>query len=224
MVFIAICDPDEKSSNILELDIHKQLLQKRIGLSFTYYSNYQDIPSELKYDVYFTRVETDRDFEEVKKIRQYNQNCFIVIISSSDKYSLQSYDIDCLGYLVQPIDRDRLNHVIDKGYRIMRHKVVSIITSAGLRRVEAKMINYINIERRNICYHMSDGELINGQTMRTSFAKTVGEAVLLNDDYKFLKPSLIVNLDQIKNRKNNKIEFLNGDIIYLSKSQVSEFE
>ena len=51
------------------------------------------------------------------------------------------------------------------------HIVIKI--SGGEKRIRANELNYINIVQRCLCYHLTDGTMFDGQTLRTSFEKAI---------------------------------------------------
>lgn len=220
MVYITICDEDAEIRDRLELDIHKYLIGKRIGLGFQNYDSIFDIQDGLKYDVYFVHVTKKEEMQKLEEIKLEHPEVEMVILADSNEFLLDAIDLGSEGYLFRPDDKARLPRVVDKIYRNMREKVAAVLTKGGgMRRIRTSQLNYVNIEGRNLCYHMADGEEIYGPALRASFEKSVGEAVMLNSRYVFLKPSVLVNIDQIKSLEDGCIKFCNGDFIFVSKTQ-----
>ena len=108
-------------------------------------------------------------------------------------------------------------HNLDK----RKNGLVIISTSKGYKRVELKDLNFIDIEERSLFYHL-DNEVIKARcTLRTSFAKAV-EPYLCNDNLFFLKPSLLINIDNIQFLDKNHIIFKNDEILYFPKKYYIE--
>ena len=108
-------------------------------------------------------------------------------------------------------------HNLDK----RKNGLVIISTSKGDKRVELKDLNFIDIEERSLFYHL-DGEVIKARcTLRTSFAKAV-ESYLCNDNLFFLKPSLLINIDNIQFLDKDHIIFKNDEILYFPKKYYIE--
>ena len=108
-------------------------------------------------------------------------------------------------------------HNLDK----RKNGLVIIPTSKGDKRVELKDLNFIDIEERSLFYHL-DNEVIKARcTLRTSFAKAV-EPYLCNDNLFFLKPSLLININNIQFLDKDHIIFKNDEILYFPKKYYIE--
>lgn len=85
-------------------------------------------------------------------------------------------------------------------------------------KVLIKQLNYINIEKRNLCYHLVDNETKQGVTLTTTFYR----AITPLDQFEslvFIRPSLLVNVSNIAEICTNKIIFEDGDILYLPRAK-----
>lgn len=98
----------------------------------------------------------------------------------------------------------------------VKSKIMLVPTKHGNERIYIRHLNYIDIENRSLCYHLSTGSLQAGHILRTSFEKAVCQ-YLQYENLLFLKPSLLINLSNVKILDNEKIEFKNGDILYYPK-------
>ena len=77
-------------------------------------------------------------------------------------------------------------------------------------------MNYINIIKRSLCYHISEGPAIDGQSLRGSFEKEITplqEHPLLL----FLPPSLLINVSNINELRGDNLTFEDGDVLYFPK-------
>lgn len=93
---------------------------------------------------------------------------------------------------------------------------IIIKTNQGYEKINFKRIKYINIEGRHIAYHLTDGKIIYSQCLRTSFKHAVGN-IINYKFYLFLPPSLIVNLQMVKQVNKNYIVFNDNEIYYIPK-------
>lgn len=53
----------------------------------------------------------------------------------------------------------------------IKKRVTHVATPAGDKVVLINDIDYIDIEQRSVCYHLSNGDLVQSLKMRSSFAK-----------------------------------------------------
>ena len=58
-------------------------------------------------------------------------------------------------------------------------------------------LNYINIVKRCLSYHLKDGTMLDGQSLRVSFEKAI-DPLQERPSFLFLAPSLLINLNEIK--------------------------
>lgn len=98
---------------------------------------------------------------------------------------------------------------------------VVISTSKGYQRVELKDLNFIDIEERSLSYHLNTEVIKARCILRTSFAKAV-EQYLCNDNLFFLKPSLLINIDNIQFLNKDHIIFKNDEVLYFPKKYYIE--
>ena len=97
-----------------------------------------------------------------------------------------------------------------------RSKIMLVPTAAGEELIYIRNLNYINIDERSICYHLVDGMLKASHVLRNSFEKSISQ-YLHNDNLLFIKPSLLINLANIKAMDREKITFRNNEILYYPK-------
>ena len=71
----------------------------------------------------------------------------------------------------------------------------------------------IDIEKRSLCYHLSDKTTICSQNIRASFEKSI-YPLQNNKIFLFLAPSLLINISQIKILNKNNIIFDNDDVLF----------
>lgn len=112
---------------------------------------------------------------------------------------------------------------LDNQYNLDKRKngLVIIPTSKGYKRVELKDLNFIDIEERSLFYHLDDEVIKARCILRTSFVKAV-EPYLCNDNLFFLKPSLLINIDNIQFLNKDHIIFKNDEILYFPKKYYIE--
>lgn len=119
-----------------------------------------------------------------------------------------------LGEIISHTNREKLaNKIITR--------LIIIPASEGDIRISLDYLNYIDIEQRSLCYHLWDDDIKARCILRTSFAKAV-EHYLHNDNLIFLKPSLLINMDNIEFLNKDHIIFSNGKILYFPKKHYQE--
>ena len=97
-----------------------------------------------------------------------------------------------------------------------RSRIMLVPTAAGEELIYIRNLNYINIEERSLCYHLVDGVLKASHVLRGSFEKSIRQ-YLHNENLMFIKPSLLINLANVKALDKEKITFRNNEILYYPK-------
>lgn len=95
----------------------------------------------------------------------------------------------------------------------MQKKFIIINIGHGYRKIKIDDINYINIERRNLCIHTLDNKKIMGCCLRQSFREETKKLIKFQELY-LIGNALIINLNNVKNIYSNYIEFINDAQIY----------
>ena len=99
--------------------------------------------------------------------------------------------------------------------------MIIIPSECGDKKVPITRINYIDIEQRSLCFHLTLGNVTARCLLRTSFSRAT-EGYLQNENLLFIKPSLIINIDNIECLDKEKIIFINGDELYFPRRHYTE--
>ena len=100
-------------------------------------------------------------------------------------------------------------------------RIIIISVSEGDKRISLDKLNYMGIEQRSLCYHLTIGNMKARCILRTSFIKAI-EPYLRHENLLFIKPSLLINLDNIDILDKEKIIFTNGETLYFPKRHYEE--
>jgi YesN/AraC family two-component response regulator len=65
-------------------------------------------------------------------------------------------------FIAKPIDKEELIDILKEIRREVQDDTIVIKIASGERRVRANMLNYVNIEKRCLCYHLKDGSMFDG--------------------------------------------------------------
>ena len=109
-------------------------------------------------------------------LRRRQDNGMIIYLSTSPDFAEDSYSVEAFHYLLKPIEPDSLFRCLDKvANRFARlcHDVVAIKTSCSVRMIPVQNICYEERVGRLVCYHISDGSVINSATFNGTFQNAV---------------------------------------------------
>lgn len=119
MINLAICDTEK---------IHRLLLSEAIRKYFEQYDVTVEIyeyerPKELlESKFHFHLIFLDAVFENTSgidiglQLRQYHQNCPIIITAKNADYAMDGYKIDAFRYILKPIEQNDINEIFESYY------------------------------------------------------------------------------------------------------------
>jgi hypothetical protein len=120
--------------------------------------------------------------------------------------------------ILSPVEEESLVKVFENlKLRIKRIAIIAKLAHQEDKRIYVKDLNYINITKRNLRYHLADGREYDSQTLRQSFSKEISP-LLIKPELYFIQPSLLVNMTNIETLWDDHMQFENGDIIYYPKT------
>lgn len=185
--------------------------------NFTNLENIEIIPN--KYDVYFL----DMDFEIdtiiiAKEIKKNDPNPHFIFISKNPNNAYLASKVKKSYFIINPYEKEDIHEILLEIKQEIKEDSVIIKTPTGEKRVRINNLNYINIVRRCLCYHLKDGTIFDGQTLRSSFEKAI-DPLQHHKSFIFLPPSLLINLNEIKAINKDNIIFENDDILFFPMKQ-----
>ena len=127
-----------------------------------------------KYDVYFIDMDTDEDCVILgEQIRKADRGSKFIYMSVNPNKAQRAAKARCNYFITKPYDKVELVEILNEIKDDIRQESVIIKIPSGERRVRINDLNYINIVRRCLCYHLKDGAMFDGQTLRSSFEKAI---------------------------------------------------
>ena len=171
----------------------------------------------IRYDAYIIDMDTEEDAIALgTTMREIDVGSHFIYMSSDTSKAYIAYKFHADYFLEKPIDIQELNFILTAIKQKIQEDNIIIKTPTGERRIRSNTLNYINIVKRCLCYHLKNGTMFDGQTLRTSFEKAIYP--LQNQKmFLFLAPSLLLNLSEIKEVCEDHVVFENDEIVYFPK-------
>lgn len=227
---IALCDDDpivlEQVDAMLRKFAAKNPAYDIIISTFSSASRLMDqIEKKKSYHVYLLDIIMP-DFDGIsigKAIRQEDSSAFIIFLTSSLNFALQSYEIGAFQYLLKPIQEEMLFWVLEKVLALMSSEIAErlmVRTREGITAVPYWHILWAEYVNHSICLHLYDGTIITSVTSRKSFNETLGE---LLEDERFVKchMSYVVNMAFVRTLTARDFILDNNSIIPISRKNYS---
>ena len=220
MLSIAIYSNLIEDVAILKTLIQDYLIESKSMAKISCFPKGEDIiliPN--RYDVYFIDMDTEEDSAELgESLRKIDRGSKFVYMSINPNKAQRATKARCDYFITKPFDKIELIEILTEIKEDIRQDSFIIKIPSGERRVRVDDLNYVNIVRRCLCYHLKDGNMFDGQTLRSSFEKAI-HPLEEHKSFIFLAPSLLINLNEIQIINKDHLIFDNADILYFPMKQ-----
>ena len=219
---VIICD-DEKSTcaeveNMLRDFAFEKCMKLEVdvffdGTALTEYLKREKAPDILFLDIELPGMDGVEVGKYVRDILR-NLHMFLVYISSKEEYALELFQNKPFDFLIKPIKKERLYHVMEK---------IFCISDKSECNFEYKnQGNSYRVMYKDILYFQSDGRKINivMENDSQSFYGKLSEIEQECPEGLFLRihKSYLINMHYIKEITYKWIKMINGDVLDISRS------
>ena len=220
LLSIAVYSDNQEEILNLKSSIQDFLIEYKLMAKVSTFNNPDDITLiPNRYDIYIFDMDSTVDTICLgKQLMEIDEGSHFIYISSDSSNAYRSSKILADYFLVKPLDKEEFFEVMKDVKREIKEDSVIIKVPDGERRIRVNNLNYINIVKRCLCYHLKDGTMFDGQTLRTSFEKAI-TPLQENKTFLFLAPSLLINLGEIKIVNKDNIVFENDDVLFFPAKQ-----
>lgn len=117
---IAVCDDEPLFCNTMEEYLLNYQKDYQKEFYVTVYCEGKGLLEDIRkgkfYHILLLDVEIGQEngTELAKAIREFSKQAVILFITIHDNFALQAYDVDALGYVVKPLQYERLTQLLDK--------------------------------------------------------------------------------------------------------------
>lgn len=218
MLSIAIYSDNFDDTMALRSKIQYFLVKNKILAKIKIFENMEKfITIPEIFDIYFIDMDSSDNVLKIgAQIIDINLQSYFIYYSNNKSFAYDASTIRADYFLLKPINPNELEGVMNDIKRHIRIDSIIIKTPEGDRRVYTNDLNYINIVKRCLCYHLIDGSTFDGQILRGAFEKAI-YPLQKHPKLVFLPPSLLVNMTNIKILNKEYVTFENDDILYFSR-------
>lgn len=220
MLSIAIYSDNKSDITHLKSIIQDFLIEIKAMSKVSVFSDPEEfITVPGSYDIYIMDMESKDDVIELgKKMMEIDIGSYFIYLGKDMDDIRKALKLHINHYLLKPIEAEDLLHILKTIKRKIQDDTIVIQIPTGERRVRANNLNYINIVKRCLCYHLKDGTMFDGQTLRSSFEKAISPLQFhKSKSFLFLPPSLLINVGEVKIVNGDHVIFENDDVLYFPK-------
>lgn len=231
VVHIAICD-DEREQLALSEQLLREYGMTHPGMDFRVdvFSSGAALLEHLRvngcFDIYLLDILMPdmTGIELGLNIRKTDPGGQIVYLTSSPDYAIDSYLAKASQYLLKPVKKERLFRVLDDAIKdwLREHQAfITIKTRNGLQRASIREVVYGELVGHCVQYHLADGIVLEGMTVRTSFREAVS-AFLEHDRFLLCAASFFVNLSFVEMIEPDGLKLVSGGTLPISRALRTE--
>ncbi|MBO5055378.1 MAG: response regulator [Lachnospiraceae bacterium] len=203
---IAVCDDDKLCrEKIINLLWEYKRIKQDLSLSLSAFSSADELLNSIdecgRFDLYILDVIMPEisGIQLGSALRMSGDEGMIIYLTTSPEFAVDSYAVEAFYYLLKPIDTISLFQCLDKAadcfFRNQKN-VITVRTSNSVRIVPVHSICYAERVSRRICYHISDGTVINSATFNGTFQNTVAP-LLEHGEILLVGSSFAVNMNYV---------------------------
>lgn len=213
MLIIGICDDIKQEQIIISNALEKILTDYKEDIKIITYSSGKalllDI-EELEYEfslLFLDILMNDMNgIETAHKLRNLGVKAPIIFLTTSPDFAIESYDVEAKGYLVKPLQEDKLKKILERVLINQEKPRVCVLSNRKYRYLYLDEITFAESNNHNIRIHLENGEVITSSEKLGDFATKL--------DNRFLRchQSFLVNMQYIADVNENFI-LKNGQLI-----------
>ena len=214
MIRIAICDDDAMQLKKTALMINEYFNNHCELETFnTAASLFEKVKETRGFDIYLLDIimPTMNGIELGKKLRELDDSAFIIYVTSETGYAIEAFKVHAYHYLLKPIKQQELFALLDDlclKIKDTDSKYILVKTNDGVEKIDIEEINYVELLKRRLYYHLIDDTEIVSVSLHGSF-KEANASLLEDERFVMCGASYVINLHQIKQITQEDINFNN---------------
>lgn len=167
MINIAVCDDRPEDRESIKKYIAGYFDSNPHNYKTSEFEKGEDLLAEYIdeyrfFDIIFMDIfmSGENGIQTSKKIRQYCQRVKIIFMSTSREFALESYDVFAYGYLLKPLEHEKLKVLLDKYIKEVEanEKSLAIYTKGNINNIRYADIVYIESKNTAVIIHTADKE------------------------------------------------------------------
>lgn len=224
MINVAIVEDDIEAQKKLKAFLQRYQEFQDAEFRVTCFSNGLDFLDEYKptFDIIFMDILMPHmdGMETAKKLRRVDDKVSIIFITTMAQYAIRGYEVGAIDFIVKPVTYQNFAAKLKKALSKLpkdKEKKIWINVDGILKYVSAKDLTYVEVVGHNLSFHLASGEVM---TTRGKLAAV--EESLLEENFYMIHKSLLVNLDYVKEVKQNSV-IVHKDELTLSRARKKDF-
>lgn len=182
MLKIALCDDEQDSLELIYQSILQWSKQRNIQLEIYVYHHGDELMNHYRNEnvnIIFLDIVMPlfNGMEVAHEIRKYDQVTKIIFLTSSLEYAIESYDVKASGYLVKPVNLEKLYVLLDDCYKELykEDEYIVVKDSHGYQKIYLYQIEYLEAQNKKVLFYLNNGEVIETLDSLSQYVEKLGE-------------------------------------------------
>ncbi len=214
MIYIAICDDNEKSVDILKNKVTVLLKEYNVLAEVIVYTQSRMLQYDIQEGRHFDLILSDIEMPNidgmdlVAYIRKYLSEVLIIFITSHLKYAIDAFELSIFRYIPKNSIDSRLPHALKDAINminIQANKYYTMQMPTRVEKIPYQKILYIQRKGKNSVITLIDNTVTK---VRKSLAQVFKE--VKSEDFIYVNRGDIVNMAHIMGVKDGIVELKNG--------------
>lgn len=221
MLRVAICDDEIETCNNIRNMIKDLLERENIKHEIIVYDNgYSLLDTVISFDLIFLDIEMQgiNGMDVARKIRTFNKDTKIIFITNYTDYLIEGYTVHAERYFIKPVDPLEFNYELSSILKTeIRDNKFILDDRIGPYKIYLKDIVFIEFYDRKTIVHKINEDLTTNLSLKEWYN------FLKNYNFSKNHKAFIINLDYVKELKNNSIIIKNDIELPLSRKYKLSF-
>lgn len=214
MIYIAICDDNEKSVDILKNKVTMLLKEYNVLANLMVYTQSRMLQYDIQEGRHFDLILSDIEMPYIDGmnlaayIKKYLSEVLIIFITSHLKYTIDAFELSIFRYIPKNSIDSRLPHALKDAINMINlqaDKYYTIQMPTRVEKIPYQKILYIQREGKNSVITLIDNSVTK---VRKSLAQVFKE--FKSEDFIYVDRGDIVNLAHVMGVKDGIVELKNG--------------
>ena len=224
MPHIALVEDEPEAADVLASFIDRYAGEKGVELTVTRFGNAMDFElTHQRFDLVFIDIQMPgiNGMEAAQLMRTYDSETPIIFVTNLAQYAVKGYEVDALDFIVKPVTYFNFRMRMDKAMRHIRRnggRSIAIGTRDGMRVVPLADIEYVEISRHDLSYHLvGEDEPLTVYGSLTAFEQEVAGGPFVR-----ISNSCLVNMNRVRAVRGSELVMHDGGALYFSRSKKRE--
>ena len=224
MCIIAIVEDELDAANTLTSFLERYGAEKGYQFWITKFGNALDFEvSHQQFDLIFMDIQMPgiNGMEAAHLMRTYDEQTPLIFVTNLAQYAVKGYEVDALDFIVKPVSYYNFRMRMDKAIRRIRRngeKSLAINTRDGMRVVPLSGIEYVDIDRHDLAYHLV-GE---ASPLVVYGSLKAFEEQVAGGPFVRISNCCLANMNLVRSVHGSELRMRSGATLYFSRSRKRE--